>query len=63
MSDDNSTRRELLLGITAVPLLRSSLAAQSASSVCFMSTVEMARLIRAKKLSAREALAEHLKQI
>ena len=28
-----------------------------------MSTVEMARLIRAKKLSAREALAEHLKQI
>jgi len=28
-----------------------------------MSTVEMARLIRAKKLSAREALAAHLKQI
>src|SRR5207302_9609731 len=35
----------------------------SASSVCFMSTVEMARLIRAKKLSAREVLAAHLKQI
>jgi amidase len=30
---------------------------------CFLSAVEMARLIRAKKLSAREALAEHLKQI
>jgi amidase len=28
-----------------------------------MSAVEMARLIRTKKLSAREALAEHLKQI
>src|SRR5437867_13279373 len=28
-----------------------------------MSTVEMARLIRRKKLSAREALAVHLKQI
>src|SRR5215831_17262660 len=28
-----------------------------------MSAIEMARLIRAKKLSAREALAEHLKQI
>ncbi len=28
-----------------------------------MSAVEMAQLIRAKKLSAREALAEHLKQI
>ena len=34
-----------------------------ASSVCFMSAVEMARLIRTKKLSAREALAAHLKQI
>ena len=33
------------------------------TSFCFMSTVEMARLIRAKKLSAREALAAHLKQI
>src|SRR5256885_11474155 len=28
-----------------------------------MSAVEMARLIRSKKLSAREALAAHLKQI
>src|SRR5207344_777981 len=35
----------------------------TASSVCFASAVEMAALIRAKKLSAREALAEHLKQI
>ena len=33
------------------------------SSLCFMSAVEMARLIRAKKLSAREVLAVHLKQI
>jgi len=63
MSDDNSSRRDILLGMAAVPLLQSTLAAQSASTVCFMSTVEMARLIRAKKLSAREALAEHLKQI
>ncbi len=63
MSDDNSTRREILLGLAAVPVLHEAVAAQSASSVCFMSTVEMARLIRAKKLSAREALAEHLKQI
>jgi amidase len=63
MSDDNSTRREILLGLAAVPVLHEAVAAQTASSVCFMSTVEMARLIRAKKLSAREALAEHLKQI
>jgi len=63
MSDNNSSRRDILLGMAAVPLVQSTLAAQAASSVCFMSTVEMARLIRAKKLSAREALAEHLKQI
>src|SRR5207237_1148554 len=34
-----------------------------APSVCFMSTVERARMICTKKLSAREALAAHLKQI
>ena len=33
------------------------------SSICFMSAIEMARLIRTKKLSAREALAAHMKQI
>ena len=38
-------------------------AQNTASSVCFASTIEMARLIRTKKLSAREALAAHLKQI
>jgi amidase len=31
--------------------------------ICFMSATEMARLIRRKKLSAREAMAAHLKQI
>jgi amidase len=49
--------------MAAAPLLESTLEAQAAASVCFMSAVEMARLIRTKKLSAREALAEHLKQI
>ena len=45
-------------------LLDGTVEAQAAgSSVCFLSAVEMARLIRAKKLSAREALAAHLKQI
>ncbi len=68
MSDDHLTRREILLGMTAVPLLDSALEAQAPAStfdtsVCFMSAVEMARLIRAKKLSAREALAAHMKQI
>jgi amidase len=32
-------------------------------SICFMSAIEMAQLIRAKKLSARDVLAVHLKQI
>src|SRR5258706_6181428 len=57
-------RREVLLGIAAVPLIDHALEAQEPdSSICFLSTVEMARLIRTKKLSAREALAAHLKQI
>src|SRR6202022_1881244 len=64
MSENNPTRREVLLGMAAALLLDGALEAQAtASSVCFMNTVEMARLIRAKKLSAREALAAHLKQI
>ena len=53
-----------MLGLAAAPLLEAALEAQpAASSICFMSAVEMAGLIRAGKLSAREALAAHLKQI
>src|SRR5712664_2193907 len=64
MSENLPTRREVLRGMAALPLLTGALQAQeTASSVCFTSTIEMARLIRTKKLSAREALAAHLKQI
>ena len=64
MSENQPTRREILLGTAAALLLKGTLEGQAAdSSICFMSTVEMARLIRVKKLSAREALAAHLKQI
>jgi len=63
MNEGRPTRREALMGVAATHAVASVLNAQPASSLCFMSTVEMARLIRAKKLSAREALAEHLKQI
>ena len=57
-------RREVLLGIAAAPLIDHALEAQVPdSSICFLSTVEMARLIRTKKLSAREVLTAHLKQI
>ena len=64
MSEHDPTRREVLLGLAAVPLLvRTTEAQATAPPVCFMSASEMARLIRAKKLSAREALAAHLEQI
>jgi amidase len=48
--------------MASAPLLEKVMQAQT-SSICFLSAVEMARLIRAKKISARELLAEHLKQI
>src|SRR5258706_10391017 len=35
----------------------------SSSDICFMRAVDMARLIREKKLSAREVMKAHLKQI
>src|SRR6202162_3024403 len=64
MSENPPTRREIMLGVAVASLPEGILEAQStASSICFMSAVGMARLIRAKKLSAREALAAHLKQI
>ena len=64
MDEYHPTRRDVLLGLAALPLVAGTLEAQPANSpVSFMSAVEMARLIRTKKLSAREALAAHLKQI
>ena len=61
MPDRSVTRREAsqILGAAAATQL---LAAQS-PDICFLSAIEMAGLIRRKKLSAREALAAHLKQI
>jgi amidase len=64
MKNNQPNRREVLLGMAATPLLLGTLESQTnPSSICFMSAVEMARLIRLKKLSAREALEAHLKQI
>jgi amidase len=58
------TRRDALTGMAAASLCAGAAEAQPAASpLCFTSAVEMARLIRTKKLSAREALAAHLKQI
>jgi amidase len=64
MAEDHPTRREVVLAAAAASLAPMTVQAQTpGDAVCFMSAVEMARLIRAKKLSAREALAAHLKQI
>ena len=65
MITNQPTRREVLMGIAATSLfpIAALEAEPPASPLCFTSAVEMAQLIRAKKLSAREALAEHLKQI
>lgn len=63
MNEKGPTRRETLLAMAA-SLAASSMEAQvDQSSICFLSAVEMAALIRSGKLSAREALAAHLKQI
>ncbi|HEY2906592.1 MAG TPA: amidase family protein, partial [Vicinamibacterales bacterium] len=64
MSESLPTRREILRGMAALPLVTGTFDAQATdSAVCFMSAIELAQLIRTKKLSAREALAAHLKQI
>src|SRR6202049_1138459 len=64
LSENNPTRREVLVGMAAMFPLDGTVAGEvAASSICYMSALDMSRLIRAKKLSAREALAAHLKQI
>src|SRR5215471_6789956 len=60
---EQPTRREAIALLAAAPFLATTLEAQAADPICFMSAVEMARLIRAGRLSAREVLAAHLKQI
>jgi amidase len=59
--DGRFTRRQA--GRLAGAALGSPLFAMPASDICFLSAVEMAALVRRKKLSARELLAAHLGQI
>ncbi len=60
MPEQGPTRREALLGMVGASLVEAQV---DQSSICFLSAVEMAKLIRSGKLSAREALAAHLTQI
>jgi len=58
------TRRQALLGLAAASVpVKPATAQSAASSPHWLSALEMSRLIHAKKISARELLAEHLKQI
>ncbi|HWD98821.1 MAG TPA: amidase [Bryobacteraceae bacterium] len=63
MPTNDFTRRKALTGLGAATLLAGAAKSESADPVCWMSAIEMARLIRTKKLSAREAVTAHLKQI
>jgi amidase len=64
MNQDTPTRRDALQGLAAASLCAVALEAEAGSSpLCFLSAVDMAGLIRTRKLSAREALAAHLQQI
>lgn len=63
MTDDHPTRRDALMGVTASAAFGLANAQAAPPDVCFLTAVEMARLIRGRKLSAREVVAAHLKQI
>ena len=54
------SRRDILTAMSAAPLLQSQ---SPADDLCFLPARELLRLLRLKKLSARELLAAHLKQI
>jgi amidase len=65
MNSDKATRRDMFTKMAIASVLpAASLADESVvSPLCFASAVELAALIRTKKLSAREAVDAHLKRI
>ena len=64
MSNLEITRRDAIRALGACTATSvGQLAAEPVSGLCFLSAVEMASLIRKKKLSAREVTDAHLKQI
>ncbi len=67
MIDEQLTRRQTLKRLALAGLALGTAiegeAVEKNQDICFMTAVEMARLIRAGKLSAREAMDAHLRQI
>src|ERR1700683_2601602 len=61
MADLPITRREATQVLSAAAC--APLVGAASPDICFLSAVEMASLIRRKKLSARETMDAHLKQI
>jgi amidase len=62
---DDVNRREFLKVAGAVATITTAMPAvpATAGDLCFTSAIDLARLIRAKKISAREVMAAHLAQI
>ena len=69
MSNEHYDRRELLVGagagaiVAAVGSVATSATAQGSQDLCFLSATELARLIRTRRVSAREVMAAHLERI
>jgi amidase len=62
---DDVNRREFLQIAGSVAAISTAMPAEPAAAddLCFTSAIDLARLIRAKKISAREVMAAHLAQI
>lgn len=64
MANEQPTRREVLKSVAAASLLPTAGGTESAASdLCLTSAIDLAQLIRTGKLSARELVSAHLKQI
>ncbi len=66
MSNDRIDRREFIAAAGAAAVVgaaTSGVSAQSSTDLCFLPATELARLIRAKEVSAREVMAAHLERI
>src|SRR6266849_10522652 len=63
LSGKSIEARAVDAGLTSWALPTLANTPDSSADICFMRAVDMAKLIREKKLSAREVMSAHLKQI
>jgi hypothetical protein len=62
MPDDLPTRRDTLIGMTGTAALARA-ATQTGQDICFLTAAELVRLIKNKKVSAREVMKSQLMQM